>query len=42
VFIYTGLIDLLPEDDTMLAAILSHEIAHVAQRHGVENAGVGW
>lgn len=40
-FIYTGLLDTLPKDDTMLAAVLSHEIAHVAQRHAVENLGVG-
>jgi predicted Zn-dependent protease len=39
-FIYTGLLNLLPDDDAMLAAVLSHEIAHVAQRHSVENAGV--
>ncbi|WOO79224.1 Metalloendopeptidase OMA1, mitochondrial [Vanrija pseudolonga] len=38
-FIYTGLLDTLPKDDTMLAAVLSHEIAHVAQRHAVENLG---
>ncbi|WVN86433.1 uncharacterized protein L203_101597 [Cryptococcus depauperatus CBS 7841] len=39
VFVYTGLLKTLPGDDTMLAAVLSHEIAHVAQRHSVENMG---
>lgn len=34
------MLDLLPDDDSMLAAILSHEIAHVTQRHAVENLGV--
>lgn len=38
IFVYTGLIDLL-EDDTLLAGVLAHEIAHVTQRHAVENAG---
>ncbi|TXT11138.1 hypothetical protein VHUM_01889 [Vanrija humicola] len=38
-FLYTGLLDTLPKDDTMLAAVLAHEIAHVAQRHAVENLG---
>jgi len=38
IVIYTGLIDLL-EDDRLLSAVLSHEIAHVTQRHAVENAG---
>ncbi|KAL7418463.1 hypothetical protein Q5752_006921 [Cryptotrichosporon argae] len=40
VFVYTGLLNTLPEnDDSMLAAVLAHEIAHVAQRHSVENLG---
>ncbi|KAF8678172.1 Peptidase family M48 [Rhizoctonia solani] len=38
IFVYTGLVDLL-EDDTLLSGVLSHEIAHVTQRHAVENAG---
>jgi Zn-dependent protease with chaperone function len=38
--VYTGLLKSLPEDDTMLAAVLAHEIAHVAERHSVENMGV--
>jgi len=40
VFVYTGLLNTLPDDDAMLAAILGHEIAHVAERHSVENLGV--
>ncbi|KAG8936817.1 hypothetical protein FRC02_011396 [Tulasnella sp. 418] len=39
IFVYTGIIDLL-EDDSMLSGVLAHEIAHVQQRHAVENAGV--
>lgn len=40
IFVYTGLLNLLPDDDAMLAAVLGHEIAHVAERHSVENMGV--
>ncbi|OXG29388.1 metalloendopeptidase [Cryptococcus neoformans A2-102-5] len=39
VFVYTGLLDTLPGDDVMLSAILAHEIAHVVERHTVENLG---
>ncbi|EIW72227.1 hypothetical protein TREMEDRAFT_25120 [Tremella mesenterica DSM 1558] len=39
IFVYTGLLNTLPEDDSMLAAVLAHEIAHVAERHSVENLG---
>ncbi|WVQ74175.1 hypothetical protein IAR50_003769 [Cryptococcus sp. DSM 104548] len=39
IFIYTGLLATLPDDDTIIAASLAHEIAHVIQRHGVENLG---
>ncbi|KAK4685829.1 hypothetical protein P7C73_g4310, partial [Tremellales sp. Uapishka_1] len=39
IFVYTGLLDTLPDDDAMLAAILAHEIAHVVERHSVENLG---
>jgi len=41
VFVYTGLLDVLPDDNAMLAAILAHEVAHVVERHSVENLGVG-
>jgi len=40
IFVYTGLLRTLPEDDAMLAAVLAHEIAHVMERHSVENLGV--
>lgn len=36
IFVYAGLVDLV-EDETLLSAVLAHEIAHVAQRHAVEN-----
>jgi len=38
IFVYTGLIDLLG-DDALLSGVLAHEVAHVTQRHAVENAG---
>ncbi|KAG8956222.1 hypothetical protein FRC04_004299 [Tulasnella sp. 424] len=37
-FVYRGLIDLL-NDDALLSGVIAHEIAHVTQRHAVENAG---
>ena len=40
IFVYTGLLKTLPDDDAMLAAVLAHEIAHVTERHSVENLGV--
>lgn len=40
IFVYTGLLKTLPDDDAMLAAVLAHEIAHVMERHSVENLGV--
>lgn len=42
IFVYTGLLDTLPGDDIMLSAILAHEIAHVVERHTVENLGVNF
>lgn len=38
IFVYAGLVDLV-DDDTLLAAVMAHEIAHVTQRHAVENLG---
>jgi len=38
IFVYSGLVDLV-DDDTLLSAVLAHEIAHVTQRHAVENLG---
>jgi Zn-dependent protease with chaperone function len=40
VFVYTGLLNVLPDDNAMLAAVIAHEIAHVVERHSVENLGV--
>ena len=40
IFVYTGLLDVLPDDNAMLAAVLAHEVAHVVERHSVENLGV--
>jgi Zn-dependent protease with chaperone function len=42
VFVYAGLLDTLPDDDALLAAVLGHEIAHVMERHSVENLGVSY
>ncbi|KAJ1569581.1 hypothetical protein HK096_002609 [Nowakowskiella sp. JEL0078] len=39
IFVYTGLIDHIPSNDH-LAAVLSHEIAHVLSRHSAERIGV--
>jgi predicted Zn-dependent protease len=36
VFVYTGLLDFVKDDPDQLAAVLSHEIAHVILRHGAE------
>ena len=36
---YSGLVDLV-DDDTLLAGVLAHEIAHVTQRHAVENVSL--
>lgn len=36
IFVYSGLVDLV-DDDTLLSGVLAHEIAHVTQRHAVEN-----
>jgi hypothetical protein len=35
IYIYRGLLQLLPNDDT-LAFILAHEISHVVRRHGID------
>ncbi|KAL7415427.1 peptidase family M48-domain-containing protein [Mrakia frigida] len=37
-FVFSGLVDLV-EHDELLAAVLAHEMAHVTQRHAVENLG---
>ena len=38
-FVFSGLIELVEEDE-LLAAVLSHEMAHVTQRHAVENVSL--
>ncbi|EGG00234.1 uncharacterized protein MELLADRAFT_93717 [Melampsora larici-populina 98AG31] len=38
-FVYSGLLDLLDEDESLTAAIIAHKIAHVIKRHAVENMG---
>ncbi|TIB76178.1 hypothetical protein E3Q22_03660 [Wallemia mellicola] len=38
--VYSGLIDLLDGKPEYLATVLAHEIAHVTQRHAVENLGL--
>lgn len=39
IFVYSGLLDLLDEDESLTAAIIAHEISHVIERHAVENMG---
>ncbi|KAG9038665.1 hypothetical protein FRB95_000255 [Tulasnella sp. JGI-2019a] len=36
IFVYTGLVDLL-DNDALLSGVIAHEVAHVTQRHAVEN-----
>ncbi|MBX7144034.1 MAG: M48 family metalloprotease [Oligoflexia bacterium] len=36
VFVTTGMLKLLPDEDT-LAAVLAHEVSHVEKRHGVDS-----
>lgn len=39
IFVYSGLIDLLEKEEPLIAAVMAHEIAHVTERHAVENMG---
>ncbi|KAM0747989.1 hypothetical protein T439DRAFT_292519, partial [Meredithblackwellia eburnea MCA 4105] len=39
VFVYTGLLEVTEDDEDMLAAVLSHEISHVVERHATEALG---
>ncbi|MBW0503275.1 hypothetical protein O181_042990 [Austropuccinia psidii MF-1] len=39
IVIYTGLLNLLGQKEDLTAAIISHEISHVLERHAVENMG---
>lgn len=38
VFVYTGMINLLGDDNNQLAAVIGHEIAHAIARHGAERS----
>lgn len=38
VFVYTGMLDLVGDDDNELAAVMGHEIAHAIARHSGERA----
>lgn len=38
VFVYTGIIDLVGDNDDELAAIMGHEVAHALARHGAERS----
>ncbi|TIA85897.1 hypothetical protein E3P99_03847 [Wallemia hederae] len=40
IVIYTGLMDLLDYREDFLSTVLAHEIAHVTQRHAIENLGL--
>lgn len=39
IFVYSGLLDLLEQEEPLVAAIMAHEIIHVTERHAVENMG---
>lgn len=39
IFVYSGLLELVEDDDSLLAAVIAHEISHVTERHSVESLG---
>lgn len=39
IFLYTGLLSVVGDDEDMLAAVLAHEIAHCTERHVTEAMG---
>ena len=39
VFVYTGLLSLVEDDENLLASVLAHELSHVTERHSVESLG---
>jgi metalloendopeptidase OMA1, mitochondrial len=41
IFLYTGLLSVVEDDENLLAAVLAHEIAHCTERHVTEAMGFG-
>lgn len=39
IFIYSGLLSVVEDDEDLLAAVLAHEIAHCSERHVTEAMG---
>lgn len=39
IFVYTGLLEVIKNDEELTAAIIAHEVSHVVERHTVENMG---
>lgn len=39
IFVYTGLLALVEDDEALLASVIAHEISHVTERHSVESLG---
>ncbi|KAL1917881.1 uncharacterized protein VTP21DRAFT_3715 [Calcarisporiella thermophila] len=40
IFLYTPMLELIDHDDDILASVLSHEMAHIVQRHHIESQAV--
>ena len=40
IFVYTGLITLLQEDEDLLASVIGHEMAHALLSHSAEKSGI--
>ena len=41
VFVYTGILEIMGNNEAELAAVMGHEIAHAIARHGAESSSVG-
>lgn len=39
IFVNAGLLEVVGDDEDLLAAVLAHEICHVTERHSVESLG---